>query len=130
MRASKVTHLAFADDLMLFCRADEGSVTILMECMEEFGRTSGLSLNIQKSNIYLDGVGQSETDNILDLSHLGRGGYQFRYLGVPIVVESMKVTHYTPLIEKLCDFINGWNAKTLSLPEDSRSSKYFNISRS
>lgn len=90
----KLTHLAFADDLMLFCHADEGSVKILMECMKEFGDTSGLQLNINKSNIYLPGLNEYETSCILDISHLGRGDYPFRYLGVPIMAESMKVVHY------------------------------------
>lgn len=109
----KLTHLAFADDLMLFSRADEGSIKILMDAMDEFGKTTGLKLNVLKSNIYLAGVKEYESRGILDLSHLTRGDSPFRYLGVPIVAESMKVMHYSPLLKKLRGFINGWNAKRL-----------------
>lgn len=41
----KITHLAFADDLMLFSRADVISVCILMECLAKFGDSSGLRMN-------------------------------------------------------------------------------------
>lgn len=53
----KITHLEFADDLMLFSRGGEGSIRILMDCMKEFGEVTGLKLNVAKSNIYLAGVG-------------------------------------------------------------------------
>lgn len=110
----KITHLAFVDDLMLFSRGDEGSIQVLMDSMKKFGDTMGLKLNIAKSNIYLAGVNDRDSQGILELSRLIRGDYHFRYLGIPIFAESMKVIHYTPLLDKLRSFINGWNAKILS----------------
>lgn len=110
----KITHLAFADDLMLFSRGDEGSIQVLMDSMKDFGDTMVLKLNIAKSNIYLAGVNDRDSQGILELSRLIRGDYPFRYLGVPIVLERMKVIHYPPLLDKLRSFVNGWNARTLS----------------
>ncbi|KAL0285709.1 UNVERIFIED_CONTAM: Retrovirus-related Pol polyprotein from type-2 retrotransposable element R2DM, partial [Sesamum radiatum] len=40
----KITHLLFADDLMLFSRGDLPSISILMECLQEFRDVSGLPL--------------------------------------------------------------------------------------
>ncbi|KAL8119828.1 hypothetical protein AgCh_017084 [Apium graveolens] len=37
-----ITHLSFADDLFLFCAANPTSVQILKDCLDEFGRCSGL----------------------------------------------------------------------------------------
>lgn len=51
-----ITHLAFADDLLLFSRGDVRSVSMLMNCLNKFGDTAGLRINSQKSNIYLSGV--------------------------------------------------------------------------
>lgn len=73
-----------------------------------------MRLNVQKSNIYLAGVNDYEATGILELSHLGRGDYPFRYFGVPIMAESMKVIHFTHLLEKLRRYLKGWNAKSLS----------------
>ncbi|KAL2224581.1 UNVERIFIED_CONTAM: Retrovirus-related Pol polyprotein from type-2 retrotransposable element R2DM [Sesamum indicum] len=41
----KITHLLFADDLMLFSRGDLPSIHILMECLKVFRDVSGLSVN-------------------------------------------------------------------------------------
>ncbi|KAL0287460.1 UNVERIFIED_CONTAM: Retrovirus-related Pol polyprotein from type-2 retrotransposable element R2DM [Sesamum angustifolium] len=48
----KITHLLFADDLMLFSRGDLPSIRILMECLQEFRDVSGLAVNNAKSNIF------------------------------------------------------------------------------
>ncbi|KAL0386178.1 UNVERIFIED_CONTAM: hypothetical protein Sradi_3012100 [Sesamum radiatum] len=48
----KITHLLFADDLMLFSRGDLPSIRILMECLWEFRDVFGLAVNTSKSSIF------------------------------------------------------------------------------
>ncbi|KAL0456550.1 UNVERIFIED_CONTAM: hypothetical protein Slati_0994200 [Sesamum latifolium] len=48
----KITHLLFADDLMLFSRGDLPSIHLLMECLQEFRDVSGLAVNTTKSSIF------------------------------------------------------------------------------
>ena len=52
----RLTHLIFADDIVLFCRGDVGSVRVLMGCLERFKVMSGLSVNVGKSSIFLGSV--------------------------------------------------------------------------
>ncbi|KAK6134125.1 hypothetical protein DH2020_032125 [Rehmannia glutinosa] len=84
----KITHLAFADDLMLLSRGDNTSIQILMDCLEDFGLKSGLHMNVLKSNIYMAGIGERDTKEILDFSQLVRETMPFRYLSVPLTAES------------------------------------------
>ncbi|CAH9110752.1 unnamed protein product, partial [Cuscuta epithymum] len=51
-----ITHLAYADDLMLFSRGDKFSIEILVTALKDFGDVSGLRVNHDKSNIFLGGV--------------------------------------------------------------------------
>ncbi|CAH9079933.1 unnamed protein product, partial [Cuscuta epithymum] len=51
-----ITHLAYADDLMLFSRGDTFSIRILVDALKEFGDVSGLRVNHDKSNIFVGGV--------------------------------------------------------------------------
>ncbi|KAK6160206.1 hypothetical protein DH2020_003587 [Rehmannia glutinosa] len=44
-----ITHLAFADDLMLFSKGDCNSVGVLLDCLNKFSRCSGLRANLNKS---------------------------------------------------------------------------------
>ncbi|GJS75909.1 RNA-directed DNA polymerase, eukaryota, reverse transcriptase zinc-binding domain protein [Tanacetum coccineum] len=42
----KITHLCFADNLLVFCHGDIKSVSIIKEALEEFGNYSGLKANM------------------------------------------------------------------------------------
>lgn len=47
----QLTHLYFVDDIMHFSRWDLSSVKCLKDCMDVFGRVSGLHMNNAKSEI-------------------------------------------------------------------------------
>ena len=47
-----ITHLFFADDLILFANADIDNCATIMGVLEEFCSKSGQSINFEKSKIY------------------------------------------------------------------------------
>lgn len=53
-----ITHLAYADDLLLLSRGDLGSVEIMMNCLGIFRDSAGLRPNALKSNLYIAGVNE------------------------------------------------------------------------
>lgn len=108
--AVKLTHLAFVNDLMLFNRADEGSIKILMDSMKDFETPQAYKLTSWSSITILEGINDYQKEGIHDLPHLCRGDYPFRCLRVPILVESMKFIHFSHLHDKLRNYFNGWNA--------------------
>ncbi|KAL2246328.1 UNVERIFIED_CONTAM: Retrovirus-related Pol polyprotein from type-2 retrotransposable element R2DM, partial [Sesamum indicum] len=69
----KITHLLFADDLMLFFRGDLPSIHILMECLNVFRDASGLSVKTSKSCIFTAGIRNEELDEILARTAFVRG---------------------------------------------------------
>ncbi|XP_074267210.1 uncharacterized protein LOC141590521 [Silene latifolia] len=64
-RAMGLCHLAFTDDLLLFCRDDGASVMVLMRALQTFSGASGLTINKGKSDIYMNGLSGGEEDQIL-----------------------------------------------------------------
>ncbi|XP_020258830.1 uncharacterized protein LOC109835258 [Asparagus officinalis] len=52
----KITHLIFADDLLLFSRGDIYSVGKLHQCIRNFSYISGLEANASKCSIFFGGV--------------------------------------------------------------------------
>lgn len=54
-RSLSVSHIIFADDLMVFLKADKKNARGLKHIMEEFTALSGLSVNPLKSAIYFGG---------------------------------------------------------------------------
>ncbi|GAA0164815.1 hypothetical protein LIER_20363 [Lithospermum erythrorhizon] len=60
-----ITHIAFADDLMLFSKRDISSVGILLDYLSHLERCSGLPVRPANSSVYLDGVRGPKKDAIL-----------------------------------------------------------------
>ncbi|KAL0438678.1 UNVERIFIED_CONTAM: hypothetical protein Slati_2350800 [Sesamum latifolium] len=110
----KITHLLFADDLMLFSRGDLPSIHILMECLQEFRDVSGLAVNTSKSSIFTAGIQNDELHGILARTDFDRGEMPVRYLGIPLAAQRLSVTDYSPLVDQIAKSISKWAAKSLS----------------
>ncbi|XP_074290417.1 uncharacterized protein LOC141617141 [Silene latifolia] len=44
------------DDLILFCKGDKASITLMLKAFDYFSKASGLSMNKSKSNFYCNGI--------------------------------------------------------------------------
>ncbi|XP_070019533.1 uncharacterized protein [Nicotiana sylvestris] len=53
------------DDLMVFCKGNLASITKVMEALNHFSFVTGLVANLEKSNIFLDGIEEDEHARIL-----------------------------------------------------------------
>ncbi|XP_074301052.1 uncharacterized protein LOC141632401 [Silene latifolia] len=51
-----LSHLMFADDLLLFSKGDIGSIMVLLRSFSTFSQASGLQMNATKTNAYFQGV--------------------------------------------------------------------------
>ena len=59
-KALSLTHLCFADDLMVFVEGSKDSVEGALSIFDEFEVWSGLSISLEKSTVYLAGVSDTE----------------------------------------------------------------------
>jgi len=110
----RISHLIFADDLILMARGDLISINILLDCLKDFGCKSGLKANVLKSNVFTAGLQGHDLESILNLSSFSRGSMPFRYLGIPLAAEKLRVNYYDPLIIKIANKISAWTASSLS----------------
>ncbi|XP_074265795.1 uncharacterized protein LOC141588241 [Silene latifolia] len=74
-----LTHLVFADDLLVFTRGDVPSVTVVANCLGIFAGYSGLRANPLKSCLYFEGVNQVVIDAILHATGFTQGEFPFRF---------------------------------------------------
>ncbi|XP_056695389.1 uncharacterized protein [Spinacia oleracea] len=109
-----LTHMMFADDLLMFSRADESAVKALFDAFTKFSLASGLEANLHKSEVYLAGVSDYVASNIVSSIGVPQGSFPFRYLGVPLTTRKLPFTDCKPLIDRTVARIKSWTSKFLS----------------
>jgi len=109
-----ITHLAFADDVLLLSRGDSPSILCLLHQLTLFGRISGLDINPQKSFIFFLGVRSDNKQSILTLSGFREGHFPFTYLGVPLSPHRLLASQFSPLLQDLQSSVQGWIGRYLS----------------
>ena len=113
-KPTKITHLCFADDLMMFCHADIESIMVLKSSLDRFSKLSGLTINLAKSSLYLSGVDGSLCNNIMDNIDIHEASLPVRYLGVPLISTRLTHTDCLPLVERITSRITLWTSSSLT----------------
>ncbi|KAL2225402.1 UNVERIFIED_CONTAM: hypothetical protein Sindi_2965300 [Sesamum indicum] len=112
--SSKVFQMGFADDLLLFCRADLDSIRVFKEGLDWFVELSGLRLNVQKSHLIISRSAQNLKDQMLDILGFQEGHLPMRYLGLPLISSRLSISDCQVLISKIDARINGWEGISLT----------------
>ncbi|GKE33875.1 RNA-directed DNA polymerase, eukaryota, reverse transcriptase zinc-binding domain protein [Tanacetum coccineum] len=113
-RELKLTHLCFADDLLLLCNGDSISVSILKNALTEFGGLSGLLPNVSKSIVFFGNVREVTRLRILNIMPFREGSLPVRYLGVPLISKRLYIKDCQLLIDKARKRLLDWKNKSLS----------------
>lgn len=109
-----LTHLCFADDLMVFVEGSKKSIEGALAVFDEFAVWSGLSISLEKSTIYMAGISEVEKSSILRNFPLAVGELPVRYLGLPLMTLAMRRQDYMPLLERIRSRISSWTSRLLS----------------
>ncbi|XP_074305953.1 uncharacterized protein LOC141641182 [Silene latifolia] len=96
-----LTHLVFADDLMIFTRGDVPSVKGVVELLDKFTSWCGLRANITKTEIYFGGVSNTIKAQILQDTGFVEDSFPFRYLGIPLNSAKNSQEVYGTLLTKI-----------------------------
>jgi hypothetical protein len=110
----KLTHLCFADDLLIFSGADMDSVLTIKEVLADFEDLSGLKANPMKSNFFCAGVHRDDKAVFLDALQMPEGSLPVRYLGVPLITKRLSALDCDALVAKVAGRIDSWLVRHLS----------------
>ncbi|GMJ08752.1 hypothetical protein HRI_004544400 [Hibiscus trionum] len=114
-KGSLISHLFFADDLILFAEASFHQFDVVSRVLREFCECSGHKVGISKTNIFFShNIHASLREDIS-----GAFGFQCvddlgRYLGVPLLHGRITKNTYRYLIQRVADKLTGWKARMLS----------------
>ncbi|KAG7530872.1 Reverse transcriptase zinc-binding domain [Arabidopsis thaliana x Arabidopsis arenosa] len=109
----EISHLMFADDVMIFFDGGGSSLQGIYETLDDFAGWSGLHMNRDKTQLFYAGLSQTES-NALASYGFTVGSLPIRYLGLPLMSRKLKVSEYEPLIGKITARFNAWAVKSLS----------------
>ncbi|GKD84496.1 hypothetical protein Tco_1355650 [Tanacetum coccineum] len=109
-----ITHLCFADDLMLLCHADMIFTSILRRALDEFSLSYGLYPSIAKSTIYFGNVPNEVKCKILMVMPFNKRELPAKYLRVPLVCRRLSKVEYKCLVDYVKKKINDWRNKYMS----------------
>lgn len=108
-----LTHLMFADDVMIFFDGSEASLHGINEALDDFASWSGLQMNRDKTHLFHAGLLP------LHSAAIARHGFPvaalpIRYLGLPLMHRKLKISEYHPLLDQIAGKFRGWAVRTLS----------------
>ncbi|WRX16205.1 Reverse transcriptase domain - like 10 [Theobroma cacao] len=110
-----VSHLAFADDIVIFTNGCSSALQKIMVFLQEYEQVSGQKVNHQKSCfITSDGCPLSRRQIITRTTGFQHKTLPVIYLGAPLHKGPKKVFLFDSLITKIRDRISGWENKILS----------------
>ena len=113
-RGPKLSHLFFADDSVLFCRASLQECHAIQDILRTYERASGQQINQDKTTLFFSSSTQEETQNeIKDALRLQVIRQYENYLGLPSMVGRAKYKSFTQFKDRVWHKIQGWKGKLL-----------------
>lgn len=108
-----LTHLIFADDMLLFCNADHDSINTIWAGTSTFSAISGLKANVDKSQWFFANTSREIMDTTVSLTGIKVGSLPIKYLGLPLITNKLSAADCVPLVHRICHKIETWTCRFL-----------------
>ncbi|XP_071700348.1 uncharacterized protein [Rutidosis leptorrhynchoides] len=87
----KISHVCFADDLLVLCHGDMTSIHVIKKALDEFSSVSGLYHNLSKSIVFFGNVPDEVKSGILQIMPFTVSKLPMRYLGIPLIAKKLGI---------------------------------------
>jgi hypothetical protein len=111
----RLSHLFFADDSLLFCRANFPKWLNLVQVLQTYERASGQQLNMAKTSVFFSRNTREEFKGFIwnSVGVTTTTGFE-KYLGLPTLVGRSKKRTFANICGRVKARLDGWKEKFLS----------------
>ncbi|EAZ45614.1 hypothetical protein OsJ_30281 [Oryza sativa Japonica Group] len=114
-RAPGISHLLFADDTLLFFKADNGQANVIREVLDDYAVGTGQFINLAKCSMLIDDITPASVHaEIRSTLQIVGNGFEDKYLGFPTPEGRMNKGKFQSLQEKIWKRIIMWGENYLS----------------
>ena len=112
---SRVSHLFFADDSIIFSKAKESDCIAIYRILDIYERASGQKINLPKSAItFSPNVKEGDKRTINNLLGLDNAMPYDSYLGLPKVVGQSRKKTFASIKDRVWKRVQGWRRNMFS----------------
>nr|XP_027067822.1 uncharacterized protein LOC113693489 [Coffea arabica] len=110
-----ITHLAFADDILVFTNGSAMALQQVKRVIEKYQQSSGQLVNPQKSGYLVHpSISPSRKRVIERLTHFSRQDFPIRYLGFPLYSGRGKAAYFGEVCQSVVARVMSWKSRLLS----------------
>lgn len=111
----RVNHLLFADDTMIFCKANKRCCESLKKILDSYKEASGQTVNYQKSSItFSKKTPLMVKRDLMTALNIDKEGGVGKYLGLPEHFGRRKKDLFTEIVDRIRQKSIGWSSRFLS----------------
>ncbi|KAG7543761.1 Ribonuclease H-like superfamily [Arabidopsis thaliana x Arabidopsis arenosa] len=112
----KLSHICFADDLILFAEASVKQIRVIRRVLERFCVASGQKVSLEKSKIFFSANVSRDMEKLIsDESGIKSTRDLGKYLGMPVLQKRINKETFSDVLEKVSSRLAGWKGRCLSL---------------
>jgi len=113
----KISHLFFADDVLLFAKAKYNQAQYITNLLNNFCSISGMKVSLEKSRIYASkGVGRSTKESLEQLTQIKFTDRLDKYLGFKMKYERTTKEDFLDIYDRVASKLSSWKGRLLNKP--------------
>ncbi|XP_049406079.1 uncharacterized protein LOC125869665 [Solanum stenotomum] len=107
--STKINHLSYADDTIIFTSADRYSLKKIVSVLQDYETHSEQKINKEKSGFFMhQNAAATHKQLVEEYTCISRGQFPMKYLGCPISHAKKRKIHYADLIQKVKSRLHAW----------------------
>jgi hypothetical protein len=98
----------YADDVVLFVKAEEQELLATRYILDVFGRGTGLEINYRKTTATIIRGSEQDRERVRDILHCQLADFPIRYLGLQLALRPLTKQEWQPLLDSVLNVAPAW----------------------